>query len=153
MMIGLVRRGAPLALVLTLACSGTPEDPIEELQSELELAAEDRDVERFGARISESFEGPRGLTRADALASLRRYFAAYESVDLEVYGAEVERGDSSAGVRCVVEFAGRARQIGGLKGLLPPAAVYRFELEVADEGGVWRVQQATWETVQLDEAG
>ena len=153
MMITPAGRSTLLALALTLGCSGAPGDPVEELQAELEAAAEDRDVERFGARISESFGGPRGLTRADALASLRRYFAAYESVDLEVYGVEVARDGDSAGVRCVVEFAGRARQIGGLKGLLPPAAVYRFELEVGDEGGVWRVQEASWETVQLDEVG
>ena len=147
MMINLVRRSAPLALVVTLACSGSPEDPVQELQAELESAAEDRDVERFGARLSESFGGPRGLNRAEALASLRRYFAAYESVDLEVYGVEVERDGDSAAVRCVVELAGRARQIGGLKGLLPPAAVYRFELGVAEEAGVWRVQRAAWEPV------
>ena len=141
-------RGAiPLMLAAGLACSGKPADPIEALQAELVAAAEDRDADRFGEGLSAGFSGPRGLTRAEALADLRRYFAAYESVDLEVYGIEVDRHDARADVRCVVEFAGRARQIGGLKGLLPPAAVYRFELGVADEGGVWRVQHASWEPV------
>ena len=98
MMITPAGRSTLLVLALTLGCSGTPGDPVEELQAELEAAAEDRDVERFGARISESFGGPRGLTRTDALASLRRYFAAYESVDLEVYGVEVARDGDSAGV-------------------------------------------------------
>ena len=148
----LVRRAAvALPFVLALACSGAPQDPVEELRLELESAAEDRDAERFGARVSESFRGPRGLTRADALASLRRYFAAYESVDLEVYGVEVERDAEAADVRCIVELSGRARQIGGLKGLLPPAAVYRFDLAVAAEDGVWRVQEASWESVRPDE--
>lgn len=153
MMPVLARRGALLTLAFALACSGTPDDPVEELQAELESAAEDRDAERFGARLSESFRGPRGLSRAEAVVRLRRYFAAYESVDLEVYGVEVERDADTAAVRCVVELAGRARSIGGLKGLLPPAAVYRFELDVAAEAGVWRVQQALWERVRPDEAG
>ncbi|MGD8894667.1 MAG: hypothetical protein PVJ73_01395, partial [Acidobacteriota bacterium] len=82
-----------------------------------------------------------------------RYFAAYESVSLEVYGVEVERETTSARVRCVVEFAGRARQLGGLRGLLPPAAVYRFDLGVADEAGVWRVREASWEMVRPDDVG
>jgi hypothetical protein len=138
-----------IALILTaaLACSGTPADPVEDLQAALESAAEDRDVERFGERLSEDFRGPHGLARAEALASLRRYFAAYESVDLDVYGVEVDRQGPEAKVRCVVEFTGRARPLGGLKGLLPPGALYRFDLDVAEEGGVWRVRQAHWEPV------
>ena len=55
-------------------------------------------------------------------------------------------------MRCVVEFAGRARSLGGLKGLLPPSAVYRFELGVVEEGGAWRVREAAWEPVLQDPA-
>jgi hypothetical protein len=130
-----------------LACSGSPADPVEALRAELEAAAEARDADRFGERLSEGFQGPHGLPRAEALATLRRYFAAYESVDLEVHGVAVDRDGSRADVRCVVEFAGRARAVGGLAGLLPPTAVYRFELGVADEAGTWRVERASWEPV------
>ena len=135
------------ALGVGLACSGGPADPVEALRAELEAAAEARDADRFGERLSEGFRGPGGLSRAEALATLRRYFAAYQSVDLEVHGVEVDRDGDRAQVRCVVEFAGRARPLGGLPGLLPPAAVYRFDLEVADEAGTWRVEQASWEQV------
>jgi hypothetical protein len=142
-----------LAASASFACSAPPADPVDELRTELESAAEARDAERFAEGLSESFRGPRGLGRAEALATLRRYFAAYESVSLEVYGVEVERETTSARVRCVVEFAGRARQLGGLRGLLPPAAVYRFDLGVADEAGVWRVREASWEMVRPDDVG
>jgi hypothetical protein len=144
----LAHLGIPLILAAGLACSGTPADPVEELINELEAAAEARDADRFGERLSPAFEGPRGMTRDAGLADLRRYFAAYESVDLEVYAVEVARDGARADVRCVVEFAGRARALGGLRGLLPPAAVYRFELGVADEAGVWRVERGSWELVR-----
>lgn len=143
----MARTTIPLVLAVGLACAGTPDDPVEELRIALEEAAEDRDAERFGERLSEDFRGPRDLPRAEALAALKRYFAAYESVDLEVFGVEVDRDGSRADVRCVVEFAGRARSFGGLKGLLPPAAAYRFELAVGEEAGVWRVQRAAWEPI------
>ena len=146
----MARRTIPLVLAAGLACSGTPDDPVEELRVVLEAAAEDRDAERFGERLSAEFRGPGDLPRAEALATLRRYFAAYESVDLEVFGVEVDRDGSRADVRCVVEFAGRARALGGLKGLLPPAAAYRFELGVGEEAGVWRVQRAAWEPIAPD---
>ena len=133
-----------LVLALVSACSRRPADPVAALLADLEAAAEERDAERFGERLSPDFRSADGLGRPEALAQLRRYFAAYESVALEVYGVETEREGTSARVRCLVEFSGKARQAFGLGGLLPPSAVYRFELDAADEGGVWRVRRATW---------
>ncbi len=147
-----ISRRAWLATVgMALSCSRGPADPVQELLDELEAAAEARDADRFGSHLSEGFQGARGLGRGEALATLRKYFAAYESVGLEVYGVEVDGQEATAEVRCVVEFAGRARQLAGLQGLLPPSAVYRFELGVAEEDGTWRVQRAAWELVRPDD--
>jgi hypothetical protein len=86
--------------------------------------------------------------RSAALAQLKRYLAAYESVAIDVYGVETRRDGSAAQVTCVVEFSGRARQAFGLEGLLPPSAVYRFELDVADEGAGFLVRSASWEPAE-----
>jgi len=134
-----------LALAL-IACSRTPADPVRTLVDELAAAAEARDADRFGERLSKDFEGG-GMSRVDSLATLRRYLAAYESVGVEIYSFEAERDGGTARVRCEVDFSGHARKIGGLEGLLPPSAVYRFELEVADEGDAWLVKRARWEQV------
>ena len=141
---------ALLALVLSFAagCARAPADPVEALLAELEAAAEARDAERFGDRLAPAFQGGARLGRPEALAQLKRYFAAYESVAIEVYGVESERDGAAARVRCVVEFSGQARKAFGLEGLLPPSAVYRFDLDVADEGGAWRVRGATWEPAE-----
>ncbi len=140
-----------LVLALAPACSRRPADPVAALLAELEAAAEKRDAERFGERLSADFRSADGLGRAEAIAQLRRYFAAYDSVALDVYGVETEKEGASARVRCVVEFSGKARQAFGLGGLLPPSAVYRFELEAGDEGGVWRVRGATWTPAEPEE--
>ncbi len=118
------------------------------LLAELEQAAEARDAERFAQSLSAGFADPEGLGKADAVLLLKRYFAAYESVSLEVYGVEVEHGEGEARVRFVVEMKGRARKLPGLDGFLPPDAVYRFELGVADEAGAWRVRRAHWESAE-----
>jgi len=147
----ITRRAWLGAIVVLLSCSRGPADPVRELLQELESAAEARDVDRFGSHLSEGFQGTRGLGRTEALATLRRYFAAYESVGLEVYGVEVDQGEGTAEVRCVVEFAGQARKLAGLQGLLPPSAVYRFELGLGEEDETWRVQRASWEIVLPDD--
>lgn len=140
------------AVAVALGCPRSPADPVTALLDELTAAAEDRDADRFGAALSEGFRGRGGLRRPEAVSQLRRYFAAYESVGLSVYGVEVDRSDGSATVRCVVEFSGRARSLAGLQGLLPPSAVYRFTLETAEEAETWRVQSADWERVATDES-
>jgi hypothetical protein len=134
---------ALLGAVLLAACGGS-RDPVQGLLDELRDAAEARDAGRFTARLGDGFEGAGGMHKAEAEAMLRRYFAAYESVDLEVYGIETERTGSSARVRYVVEFSGEASKAFGLRGFLPPSAAYRFELEVTDEGGTWKVRRASW---------
>jgi hypothetical protein len=130
------------------ACSRTPADPVAALLAELEAAAEARDADRFAGRLAPAFHGAHGLARPEALAQLKRYLAAYESVAIEVYGIEVERDGPAARVRCVVEFSGRARAAFGLEGLLPPSAVYRFELDAGEESGVWMVRGAAWEPAE-----
>jgi hypothetical protein len=135
-------------LALAVGCSRAPADPVEALLAELEAAAEARDADRFGVRLAPAFQSGQGLGRPEALAQLKRTLAAYESVGIEVYGVESERDGEAARVRCVVEFSGQARQAFGLQGLLPPSAVYRFDLDVAEEGGTWRVRGATWVPVE-----
>jgi hypothetical protein len=136
------------APVLAGACSSTPADPVQALLAELESAAEARDAERFGERLSASFEATGAMGRAEAIATLRRYFAAYDSVALTVYDTQVARVGSGAQIRTIVEFSGRARKVAGLEGLLPPDAVYRFELEALEEGGSWRMRTARWQAVE-----
>jgi hypothetical protein len=133
---------------LAIACSGTPKDPVQALLAELEAAAEERDAERFGERLSADLQATGAMGKVDAVATLRRYFAGYDSVALTVYGTEVERAGAAAKIRTVVEFSGRARKVGGLEGLLPPDAVYRFQLEAADEAGTWRVRTVEWQPVE-----
>jgi hypothetical protein len=140
-----VRTLAIVALAAAASCSHRPAEPVAALLAELEAAAEARDADAFAARLSADFTGERGADRADTIGDLQRYFAAYETVAIEVYDVETERRGAEADVRCVVEFSGRARRVLGLEGLLPPAAVYRFELDLADEAGTWRVRRAQWQ--------
>ena len=137
-----------LAAALALACSRRPGDPVEALLVELEGAAEARDAEAFGAWLSPQYRDEHGLDRAATIAQLRRWFAGYETIALEVYGTEIDRSAAAAArVRCVVEFSGQGRRVFGLEGLLPPSATYRFTLDFAEEAGAWRVRGAAYEPV------
>jgi hypothetical protein len=128
-----------------LSCAREAPDPARALVEDVADAAEGRDAAGVLSRVSEAFRGPDGLDRAGAAASLRRYFAAYESIDLEVFDVLSEPADEALRVRTRIGFRGRANRAFGLDGLLPPSAVYRFDLVIRDEGGVWRVRGAEWD--------
>ena len=118
------------------------------LVDDLVEAAEARDAEGVLARLSGAFQAQGNLSKVDVAASLRRYFAAYESIDLEVFDVVSEPADSGgAHVRVRVGFKGTAQKALGLEGLLPPSAVYAFDLDAHDEGGQWRVTHASWEAL------
>jgi hypothetical protein len=138
-----------LALVVTaVACSRSARDPVRAMLDELAAAAEARDADRALGSISDRFQGRGAASKADVAAILRRYFAAYESIGIELHGVEIEHGDATARIRCVVAFSGQARKAFGLEGLLPPSAAYRFELDAANESGAWRVTRAEWEPAE-----
>jgi hypothetical protein len=139
---------ACLAVAGSPGCSRKPTDPVAALLAELEAAAEARDADRFVQSLSAEFKDSDGMGKPNAVLLLKRYFAAYEAVSIDVYGVETERGEGEARVRCIVEMTGRARKLPGLEGFLPPSAAYRFELGVADEGGSWRVRSARWESTE-----
>jgi hypothetical protein len=134
------------------ACGGK-KDPVPALIDDLVDAAEHKSAERIGQRLADDFRGQNGMGRADAVATIRRYLAGYEKVDLEVYDVSIQRADGAADVSFRAEFSGRALSIGGLGGLLPPEAMYRFDLHVVDAGGTWKVQTAAWEEVAPPSGG
>lgn len=126
-------------------CARPSGDPVRALVDELVAAGEARDADRILARLSESFRGQDALVKADVQASLRRYFAAYESIDLEVFDVVAEPAEGATRVRTRIGFSGKGIRGFGLEGLLPPSAVYRFDLDARDEDGTWRVTRASWE--------
>jgi hypothetical protein len=143
--------GVALAAALaTAACTRPSKDPVRALVDELVAAAEARDADRVAARLSDGFRGQDSLAKADMQASLRRYFAAYETIDLEVFDVVAEPAGGVTRVRTRIGFSGKGIRGFGLEGLLPPSAVYRFDLDARDEAGTWRVTRATWEIAAPD---
>ena len=143
---------ASLALTTVLAACAK-KDPVRALVDDLEEAAEHKDADGVRELLTDDFRGEGGIDRAEAVSTIRRYLAGYEKVDLEVYDVSVQRGDDSADVLFRVEFSGHPLSIGGLAGLLPPGASYRFDLHLVEQPKGFKVQHAAWEAVSPPDAG
>lgn len=139
----------PLLLALALAGCRSQPDPALALVDTLRTSAEDRDAQTIADHLSDDFKGNGSVDKAEATASLRRYFAAYESVRLAVYDVTVtRRTETEVDLGFRAEFNGAARRIGGLDGFLPPSAAERFDLRLARRGSDWKVIAAEWRPIE-----
>lgn len=127
-------------MVSMIDCSS--KDPVSLLMAELEAAAEARDVDGFEHRLDPGFSGNGSVSREEALAMLRRNFAAYERISLDI--TNVERSKSGDRLNFRVDFLGQANTAFNLQNLLPSTAAYQFELQLVEKEGTLMVQKAFW---------
>lgn len=147
------RFSAVAALSTLLAASavscGEKKDPVRQALDRLVGAAQERDSGDFIQNLAPDFQAADGTGRADAEATIRRYFAAYERLDVRISDVSIERAAGAARVRFRTDLSGKARSIGGLDGILPSTSEYKFDLRLAPgEGGRWLVSWASWESAR-----
>jgi hypothetical protein len=140
-----------LAILLVVACTSKPADPVLRALDQLVEAVEERDVDAVVGHLDPAFQG-QGLDRAGAAAELRRYFALYEGVGLTRAEPEIERGTDEARVRLRVVFTGRPKKIAGLADLLPGEAAYAFDLRLRRDGERYLLREAGWERIDTGPA-
>jgi hypothetical protein len=135
-------------LVLALGCSRGAESPEEQVRGVLhavEAAAEARDVGALKKQISESYKDAQGNDRRAVLGIATAHFMRNNSVYILSRIGEVEIAEpGSARVEALVALAGTPiRDAGALPEL--HADLYRFDVQLRDEHGRWRVTSADWQ--------
>jgi hypothetical protein len=141
--------GGAFALAALLAASscGAKHDPARRTLDELVAAVEARDPAAIVERLAPDFQAADGTGAADADMTLRRFLAAYESLDVRISDVTIERAADAARARFRADFSGKPRTAGGLDQLVPRTSAYRFDLRLApaSPGGRWLVTWAGWE--------
>jgi hypothetical protein len=142
-------RALPAALSVLLGLgaagcgAGDPEAEIRALLAAAEEAAEARDVGFFADLIGESYRDARGHDRDELLRTIRGYFIANQRIEVvsRIDDVTLEGADAA---RAVVHAGMLGRRAGAslLEGV--DADLYRFELELVNDGGDWRIIGAKW---------
>lgn len=128
---------------LMLAACREPDDPVASTVNRIVDAAEERDAGDVMAFVSTSYESELG-GRTEVERALRRYFFAYNAMDIRVHDLQTERSGSSGTATFRVQFIGTPKSAGGMDQFLPRSATYRFQLWLVEEEGDWRVSSAHW---------
>jgi hypothetical protein len=133
-----------LAAGLLAGCrGGDPEREIRQLLAAAAEAAEARDGGFFAEVIGTSYRDAYGNDRAELVRTVRGYFLANQRVqvvsridEVMIEGGDAARATVHAGL--IGQQTGAAL-LGGLGGDL-----YRFDLELVNDDGDWRIIGATW---------
>jgi hypothetical protein len=132
-----------VALACVAACREAPRTPLEQLLHDMEAAVEARDADGVAALLTPDFRAQGGLTKAAIPGELRRYFFAYESLDLECEVVEAS-GEPPTQATLNVSLSGKPKDVGGLASLVPDATAYRFDLVLRGVEGRLQVAEAPW---------
>ncbi|HSE63741.1 MAG TPA: hypothetical protein VLG15_09050 [Thermoanaerobaculia bacterium] len=114
-------------------------------------AASEQDASAIVASLAADFQAADGTGRADAEATLRRYLAAYGSLEVKISDLTIESAAGAARARFQADLSGKPRSVGGLDRFLPRTSKYRFDLRLAPEpggGDRWLVTWAGWEQTE-----
>ncbi len=128
-----------LAAVLVAGCgTGDPETEIRALLAAAEKAAEERDAGFFADAIDTSYRDARGNDRDGLIRSIRGYFIANQRIEIVSRVDEVVLEGTDA-ARAVVHAGMVGQRAGATLVDGVGADLYRFELELVNEGGDWRI--------------
>ena len=132
-----------LATVIAGCSADDPEGEIRALLAAAEQAAEDRDTGFFRDLIGTSYRDARGNDREQVLNLVRGLFVANQRVEIvsRIDAVELEGTDAAH----AIVYAGMLGQRAGAELLGGMTAdLYRFELELVNDGGEWQIIGATW---------
>lgn len=137
-----------ILVALTALCCAEKGDPAKAALDGMVKAAHNRDAGALMENVAQDFSGADGMSRADALLTLKRYFAAYAILDVTLSDLTIERSEKAARARFVATLGGQPQKVGGLEGLLPRSSTWKFELRLVPDGSRWKVAWASWEPAQ-----
>jgi hypothetical protein len=148
---------AARAALAVLLCAGAcadrdaPEDRVRAVLASLEEAAEARDAAAMKEHVSERYRDARGQDRQAVAALVTFHFLRNRSVHLLTrVGAVTIAEPGEARVEALVAMAGAP--IPSPEALVRLRAdLYRFDLDLREEEGDWRVVSADWRRAALQD--
>jgi hypothetical protein len=143
---------AALTLIVLASCSrdDTPEQRVRAFVDRVAASAEDRAWGDFDAYLTGDYNDAQGLTRKEVLGIVTRYILAHRSIHVFQRVRTIEVRDAHH-ARVVVLAALAGSPVAGLEDLNRLSAdLYRFELELKDDGNGFKVSRAAWQPVGLE---
>jgi hypothetical protein len=141
-----------LVLVLAMTFAGchreTDEQKIKKIITDIQTAAEVKDVKEIINNLSKTYKDPQGFNYETIKGLLVGYFLQYPKVSVYINNLEISVENSSAkAVFQTVLTSGD--KTGSIKDIIPQSlGMYDFDVSLQKESDGWKVISAKWEPVE-----
>lgn len=140
--------GLALAAAAAALCCGEKGDLVKASLDRIVKAVHHRNAQAFMDNVAVDFSAAEGMTRAEALQTVQRYFAAYAILNVTLRDVTIERAENAARARFTAQLEGQPQKIGGLDGILPRSSAWKFDLRLTPDGSRWKIAWASWEPAE-----
>jgi hypothetical protein len=142
-------------LILLSACSGDVDDPEQQIREMIhagEAAFEARSIVEVLDYIADSYQDQEGRQKRDIQRLVAGYILRNKSIHLltRIHHIALNQDGNGADVTLYVGMAGVP--VGNVDQLVfTRADLYRFDLSVVLEEGVWRVANGSWQQARMED--
>lgn len=142
-------------LILLSACSGDVDDPEQQIHEMIhagEAAFEARSIVEVLDYIADSYQDQEGRKKGDIQRLVAGYILRNKSIHLltRIHNVALNHDGNQADVMLYVGMAGVP--VGNVDQLVfTRADLYRFDLSVVLEEGVWRVANGSWQQARMED--
>jgi hypothetical protein len=146
-----MKRFVTICLILVVAiamfgCSrGTEEDKVRKVITDVQTAAEEKDVRKIVGNIADSYNDPQGFNRETVRRLLLGYFLGHPKVTVYInyLNISVENSSARADFQTILTSG---KKTGSATDVIPESlGVYRFDVSLDKVSGDWKVTSARWE--------
>ena len=140
-----------LVFVVTIAmfgCSkGTEEDKVRKVITDVQAAAEEKDVRKIVGNIADTYNDPQGFDRQTIRRLLLGYFLGHPKITVYINNLNISVENSSARANFQTILTS-GKKTGSPTDVIPESlGVYRFAVSLEKDSGDWKVTSARWERV------
>ena len=131
----------------------TEQDKIKKVITEIQTAAEKKDIKKIVNNIAKTYNDPQGYNYEKIKGLLIGYFLQYPKISAYITNLEISVENTSAeAVFQTVLTSGN--KTGSASDVIPQSlGVWDFDVSLKKESNGWKVTSAKWEQVGNDEHG
>jgi hypothetical protein len=135
-------------LPLVFSChKDTEQDKVKTVITDVQMAAEKKDIKKVIASLSKTYQDPQGFTYDTIKGMLLGYFFRHQKISAYLTNLDVAVNDTAATAKFEALLSGGAKTE-SLSTLMPDTlGLYAFEVSFKKESGDWKVTSAKWDRI------
>ena len=140
--------------IIALGChKETEQDKVKKVITEIQAAAEEKDVKKIMNHLASNYSDPRGYNYQQIKGLIIGYFLRYPKISAYITNLEISIEDKSAKAAFQTVLSS-GNKTGSLSDVIPQTlGVYDFDVSLKKESNGWKVTSAKWEQVGNEEYG